>query len=127
MSTVMLSPEQEQQAQALATRLRAAVDGDILELARLLVSKPEHEVFGQTEFEARDIVHQLGATALDPGVTSAFISAPGRAPPPSGRVSLPREPSIYAKAIRGQIPSPLSNFVTVHSAESSEGAGRPFR
>lgn len=64
MSTVILSPEQEQQAQALAARIRTAVAGDILELARLLVSKPEHEVFGQTEFEVRDIVHQLGATAL---------------------------------------------------------------
>jgi len=64
MASVILSPEQEQEAQALAGRIRQAVDGDILELARLLVSKPEHEVFGQTEFEVRDIVHQLGATAL---------------------------------------------------------------
>src|SRR5258707_13393758 len=64
MSPVILSPEQEQQAEALAARLSAALDLDILQLARLLVSKPEHEVFGQTEFEVRDIVHHLGATAL---------------------------------------------------------------
>jgi F420-0:gamma-glutamyl ligase len=64
MSNTTLTAEQEQQAQALAARIRQAVDADILQLARLLVSKPEHEIFGQTEFEVRDIVHHLGATAL---------------------------------------------------------------
>ncbi len=64
MSAVTLTPEQEQQAQALAQRITQAVEGDILQLARLLVSKPEEHIFGQTEFEVRDIVHQLGATAL---------------------------------------------------------------
>jgi hypothetical protein len=64
MSALNLTPEQEQQAEALAARIRQAVDGDLLQLARLLVSKPEHEVFGQTEFEVRDLVHHLGATAL---------------------------------------------------------------
>lgn len=65
MSTnIPLTPEQEQQAQALATRIRQAVDADILQRARLLVSKPEHETFGQTEFEVRDIVHHVGATAI---------------------------------------------------------------
>jgi hypothetical protein len=64
MPAVILSPEQEQQAQALAARIRAAVDGDVLDLARLLVSKPEHEAFGETEFQVRDLVQHLGATAL---------------------------------------------------------------
>ena len=63
-SSIPLTAEQEQQAQALAIRIRQAVDADILQLARLLVSKPEHETFGQTEFEVRDIVHHLGATAM---------------------------------------------------------------
>ena len=64
MSAVTLTPEQERQAQALAQRIRQAVDADILQLARLLVSKPEEQVFGQTEFEVRDLVHHVGATAL---------------------------------------------------------------
>lgn len=64
MASIPLNSEQEQQAQALAARIRHAVDGDILQLARLLVSKPEHETFGQTEFEVRDLVHHLGATAM---------------------------------------------------------------
>jgi F420-0:gamma-glutamyl ligase len=64
MSAVSLTPEQELQARALAQRIRQAVEGDILQLARLLVSKPEEQIFGQTEFEVRDLVHRLGATAL---------------------------------------------------------------
>jgi F420-0:gamma-glutamyl ligase len=65
MSAVPLSASQEEQAQALAARIRAAVDDDILALARLLVSKSEAEVFGQTEFQVRDLVHGLGAKALE--------------------------------------------------------------
>jgi hypothetical protein len=83
MAAVILSPEQEQQAQALAARIRAAVDGDILELARLLVSKPEHEVFGETEFQVRDLVHHLGATALQThlaGKKTATVAAASPAP-----------------------------------------------
>src|SRR5947209_19486857 len=60
-----LSPELEAQAQELAARIRARADDDILALARLLVSKNDAEVFGDTEFEARDIVHHVGAVALE--------------------------------------------------------------
>ncbi len=55
----------EAQAQELAARIRARADRDILALARLLVSKSDAEVFGDTEFEARSIVHHLGAVALE--------------------------------------------------------------
>ena len=60
-----LAPELEAQAQELAARIRARADEDILALARLLVSKSDVEVFGDTEFEVRSIVHQLGAEALE--------------------------------------------------------------
>jgi hypothetical protein len=60
-----LAAELEAQAQELATRIRARADDDILALARLLVSKSDVEVFGDTEFEARTIVHHLGAAALE--------------------------------------------------------------
>ncbi len=66
MASIPLTPEQEQQAQALAARIRQAADADILQLARLLVSKPEHETFGQTEFEVRDIVHHLAPPPCRP-------------------------------------------------------------
>jgi hypothetical protein len=49
MTTPDLIPEQEAHAQALAKVLARALDGDILQLTRLLASKPNHQVLGQTE------------------------------------------------------------------------------
>jgi len=60
-----LNAELEAEAQELAARIRARADEDILALARLLVSKNDAEVFGDTEFEARNIVHHVGAVALE--------------------------------------------------------------
>ena len=60
-----LNADLEAQAQELAARIHARADSDILALARLLVSKGDAEVFGDTEFEARNIVHHLGAVALE--------------------------------------------------------------
>ena len=60
-----LSADLEAQAQELAARIRARADSDLLALARLLVSKSDAEAFGDTEFEARAIVHHLGAVALE--------------------------------------------------------------
>jgi hypothetical protein len=63
MSSQPLAPEQEAEAQALAARLRPHVEEDLLALARLLVSKEDRDLFGETEFEVRDVVHRLGAKA----------------------------------------------------------------
>lgn len=60
-----LTAELEAQAQELAARIRVRADEDILALARLLVSKHDAEVFGDTEFETRTIVHRVGAIALE--------------------------------------------------------------
>ena len=60
-----LSAEQEAEAQALAERLRELVDDEVVEVARLLVSKPEREIFGQTEFQVRDILLKAGAKAFE--------------------------------------------------------------
>lgn len=60
-----LSDELEAKAQELAKRIRERADDEILELARLLVSKEDSEIFGDTEFEARDIVHRIGAEAFE--------------------------------------------------------------
>jgi len=60
-----LSPELEAQAQELVARLRPQAENELLELARLLVSKQDHEIFGETEFEARNIVHRIGAHAFE--------------------------------------------------------------
>jgi hypothetical protein len=60
-----LSPELEAQAQELVARLRPQAESELLALARLLVSKEEHEIFGETEFQAREIVHRIGAKAFE--------------------------------------------------------------
>src|SRR5271170_548142 len=64
MTPTILTVEQEAEAQRLAQRIQEQSREDILELARLLVSKPESEIFGDTEFQARDVVHRLGAKAF---------------------------------------------------------------
>jgi hypothetical protein len=63
MTLTTLTAEQETEAQQLAQRIEQASRSDILELARLLVSKREAEIFGETEFQVRDLVHRIGATA----------------------------------------------------------------
>jgi hypothetical protein len=88
--TVMdLTPEQEAEAQRIFATLRETTDADLLALARLLASKSDGEVFGQTEFEVRDRVHAIGAKAIETtlagrkkrgtrGAASAANSATGR-------------------------------------------------
>jgi parvulin-like peptidyl-prolyl isomerase len=60
-----LSAEKESEAQILAQRMRELADEEFVEIARLLVGKSEREVFGDTEFELRDIVLKVGAKALE--------------------------------------------------------------
>jgi hypothetical protein len=64
MSTPDLTPEQEAHAQELAKTMLKALEGDVLRMTRLLASKPDHQVLGQTEFQIRDLVHQIGAKAI---------------------------------------------------------------
>jgi hypothetical protein len=60
-----LSPEQEAEAQRLEAILRSATETDIREMSRLMASKKDHELFGQTEYEIRDAVHRIGAKVLE--------------------------------------------------------------
>lgn len=62
---VELNEEQEAESQRIYERLRGAFDEDLKLMARLMASKPNHQLFGQTEFELRDRVHQLGARVLE--------------------------------------------------------------
>ncbi len=59
-----LTPEQAARAEGLYAQLQQAVQGDLRDLAALLASKPDHQLFGQTEFQVRDRVHRIGAEAL---------------------------------------------------------------
>jgi hypothetical protein len=61
---IVLPPEQEAQAQRLAAQMHQASKDDFLHLARLLVSKPDAQLFGPTEFELREQAHRLATDAL---------------------------------------------------------------
>ena len=60
-----LDAEQEQEAQRIFERLGAAFDQERMRMARLLASKGNAQLFGETEYQLRDMVHELGAKALE--------------------------------------------------------------
>ena len=49
-----LTPEQEAEAQRIATVIGKKIQDESLSMARLLVSKADPDFFGTTEFEVRD-------------------------------------------------------------------------
>jgi hypothetical protein len=67
-SSLQLTAEQEAEAQRLADSIALKTKEELLQITRLLVSKKDHELFGQTEFEVRDLVHQIGARAIETAV-----------------------------------------------------------
>jgi hypothetical protein len=60
-----LTAEQEAEAKRLEANIREAMDQEIASLARLLVSTSDQELFGQTEFQVRDLLLRMGAKAYD--------------------------------------------------------------
>lgn len=63
--SVELNEQQEVEAQRIYERLRGAFDEELKTMARLMASKPNDQLFGQTEFDLRDRVHELGARVLE--------------------------------------------------------------
>ena len=59
-----LTPEQAADAERIFQTLRQASEGDQWLLAQRLASKPDAQLLGATEFEVRDIVHGIGAKAI---------------------------------------------------------------
>jgi hypothetical protein len=58
-TTTPLTPEQEVQAQQLATKMKEQAGDQFLAIARTLVVTEERTLFGQTEVEVRDQVLKL--------------------------------------------------------------------
>ena len=66
-----LTPEQQAEAdRILAALLQAAAD-DLRELAELLATKDDSNIFGATEFTVRDIVLRIGAKAIETALEGA--------------------------------------------------------
>jgi len=65
MADLVLTPEQEAEAQRIAAIIGKKAQEEALHMARLLASKPDAQLLGATEFEIRDRVHKLGAHAIE--------------------------------------------------------------
>ncbi len=79
MSELHLTAQQEAEAQRLADLVADKTREEVLNIARLLVSKADHELLGATEFDIRERVHRIGAHALETalnGRKKGGISAP---------------------------------------------------
>lgn len=63
-----LTAEQEAEAQRLAQILMDKTKEEVLQITRLLVSKPDRDRLGETEFAVRDLVHRIGAEAIQTAV-----------------------------------------------------------
>jgi len=59
-----LSPEQQAEAQRLFEALQQPFLDEARRLAELFAAKADAQLLGKTEFEVRDGLHRLGATAL---------------------------------------------------------------
>jgi hypothetical protein len=59
-----LTPDQKAEAQRLFEALQRPFLDEARRLAELLAGKADAQLLGKTEFEVRDAVHRLGATAL---------------------------------------------------------------
>lgn len=59
------TPQQEEEARRIKEKVLAAVDQEVEQMAQLMASKEDDQLFGKTEFELRDIVHRIGAKALE--------------------------------------------------------------
>jgi hypothetical protein len=65
MASAKLTEEQERQAQELESKIRLVFDREAKALARLLVSKADKDLFGNTEFEVRDRLLRIGASVYE--------------------------------------------------------------
>jgi|ERR1700677_185290 len=63
MSLSRLTPEQEAEAKHLEAKISTAIAKEVADLARLLVSKGDKDLFGTTEFQVRELVLRIGAKA----------------------------------------------------------------
>lgn len=57
--------EQEAEIQRIKAVLMQSIDGDVEVMARLMASKENRDLLGETEFQVRDIVHRIGAKAME--------------------------------------------------------------
>lgn len=65
---IVLTSEQETEARRLAELILTKAREEVLAMARIMVSKPDRELLGQSEFQVRDRAHRLAAHAIETAV-----------------------------------------------------------
>jgi hypothetical protein len=60
-----MTPEQFAEAQRFLEVTEGAVGDELWRMCCLMASKKDGQLFGQTEFELRDIVHRIGTITLE--------------------------------------------------------------
>jgi len=63
-----LSPDQEALAETIYAKIRATMEADLMDMARLMASQPDEELLGLGEFALRDRLNQVGAKVLETAV-----------------------------------------------------------
>jgi hypothetical protein len=76
-SVVDLTVEQEELAQRVYQRLKGRMDEELLGMVRMMMSKPNHEIFGPGEFELREKLNAVGATILEESANERAKSKKG--------------------------------------------------
>lgn len=62
---IVLTPEQEVEAQRLTELILQKAREEMLAMARIMVSKPDKQLLGKSEFQVRDRAHRLAAHAIE--------------------------------------------------------------
>lgn len=65
MEDFQFTPEQKAEVQRITEIVLNATRADIERMACVMVSKKDENLLGQTEFEVRDICHQIGAKVVE--------------------------------------------------------------
>src|SRR5262245_2524845 len=129
MADLPLTAAQEAEAQHLYHLLKQATDDDLLQMARLLASKPNHQLLGATAFELRDRVLQIGAKAVATalgerkkgGTTAPAPPVPPAAKPPSASAGRPG-PSSASSALSA---APVTPTTAPPAAKASAPSTTP--
>lgn len=64
------SPAQQPLVDEIYEKLRPHAEDTMRRIAQLLASKKPRELLGKTEYELRDLVHELAARATEVGIES---------------------------------------------------------
>lgn len=75
--SIELNAEQQERAERILRHLQSHADQHLKEMATLLASKPDCEVFGQVEFQIRDLVNKIAVEGIQANVDARKKGVPG--------------------------------------------------